>query len=99
MQNVCNRPVTVLTSPTVPGSRGAQLSHGSPEPLGSKRVVVVVNVDAKGAPQNAHIAKSSGNIAMDSAALKAAVKSKYAPAEQQCVPVAGRYLYRVLFIP
>jgi TonB family protein len=58
---------------------------------------VQVNLSATGAVLSATIAKSTGNAALDQAALLAAKQSTYKPEIKDCVPVAGAYLYRVDF--
>lgn len=90
----CNRPVTILSGvqPSYPDS--AKSLH-----LGTELVVTEVRVDAQGVVQSVRIRQSSGVDSMDRAALKAAAESTYAPAEKNCVPVAGTYIFRVTFDP
>lgn len=52
-------------------------------------IVVKVRVEADGSVGAAVIEQSSNNVAFDFAALSAARRSTYAPAEEDCTPVAG----------
>lgn len=65
--------------------------------LGNVSVLVKVTLDARGALVGATIAQSSGNLAVDDAALRAARQSTYAPRIVNCVPSAGSYIFRADF--
>ena len=58
---------------------------------------IKVTLDAKGNVTATSIYKSTGNRALDQAALQAAQQSKYSPDIRDCVGVAGSYLYVVTF--
>ncbi len=77
----CSRSAMVTISPQPPG------------PLPAGKVTVDVAVSSKGTVTSAKIAKSSGNAALDRAAMKMAEESAYEPAMRDCKPVAGMYLF------
>ena len=77
----CSRPVMVTIPARPPG------------PLPAGKVTLDVAVSPKGAVTSAKIAKSSGNTALDRAAVKMAEESAYEPAMRDCKPVAGMYLF------
>lgn len=56
-------------------------------------VVVDVFVDRFGSVKGTRIAKSAGNIALDSAARIAAARTRYRPAIVKCVIVEAHYLF------
>jgi TonB family protein len=58
---------------------------------------VEVSVGPSGNLANATIYKSSNNMAMDQAALRAARQSSYAPKLVDCEPVQGDYLFTATF--
>ena len=58
---------------------------------------VLVNVDAAGINRSERIYKSSGNAALDQAALTAARLSTYRPGFAACIPVPGQFLFRAVF--
>lgn len=58
---------------------------------------IKVSLDENGKVTGISIYKSTGNRALDSAALDAAKQSKYAPEIKNCAKVAGTYLYTVAF--
>ena len=65
----------------------------------TRTVDVEVFVDSDGRLVKADVYRSSGVDYMDERAVAAAEHSWYAPATFLCVPVVGRLLYRVDFIP
>ena len=65
--------------------------------LGTVNVEVEVSVGATGNLASASIYKSSNNMAMDQAALRAARQSTYAPKLVDCEPVQGDYLFTATF--
>jgi TonB family protein len=65
--------------------------------LGAVSALVLVTLDAHGALQNARIAQSSGNLAIDQAALRSARASTYSAKIANCVPVAGSYIFHADF--
>jgi TonB family protein len=67
--------------------------------LGYVTVQIEVTVDASGNLDRARVYKSSGNQAIDDAALQAASRSKYAPKIINCEAVTGDYLFRADFAP
>lgn len=58
-------------------------------PSTTGEIVVKVRVEANGSVGAAVIEQSSDNVALNFAALSAARRSTYAPAEEDCTPVAG----------
>jgi TonB family protein len=73
----------------------------SAKPLGLGPVTAetTVTIDPSGNIVGAHVYKSSGNQAIDDAALQAASRSKYAPKLVNCEAVTGFYLFRADFEP
>jgi len=67
--------------------------------LGYVTVQIEVTVDASGNLDRVRVYKSSGNQAIDDAALQAASRSKYAPKVINCEAVTGDYLFRADFAP
>ncbi|MBV8721080.1 MAG: energy transducer TonB, partial [Candidatus Eremiobacteraeota bacterium] len=67
--------------------------------LGEVTAQVEVTVGPSGNLINATIFKSTNNMAMDQAALRAARQSSYSPKLVNCQPVQGDYLFRVDFNP
>jgi TonB family protein len=67
--------------------------------LGEVTVQVEVTVGASGNLVSASVYKSSNNMAMDQAALRAARQSAYAPHLVDCVPTQGDYLFSATFQP
>ncbi len=67
--------------------------------FGPASVQIVVTVDASGKLVGAHVYKSSGNLAIDEAALKAASGSKFSPKLVDCQGTKGYYLFRADFTP
>ena len=67
--------------------------------LGLLASEVEITVDPSGKVASAGIYKSSGNAAVDAAALQAANGSSYAPKLFKCQAVAGNYLFKALFEP
>jgi TonB family protein len=67
--------------------------------LGAVTVEVEVTVGPSGNLVNAKIYKSSSNMAIDQAALRAARQSNYAPKLIDCSPTEGDYLFRADFQP
>ncbi|MGP6191416.1 MAG: energy transducer TonB [Vulcanimicrobiaceae bacterium] len=60
-------------------------------------VQVKVTLTASGSVAGASVYKSSGNVALDGAAVKAAQESSYAAEVDECQPTAGSYLFRADF--
>jgi periplasmic protein TonB len=58
---------------------------------------VKVTLTATGGVSAATVYKSSGNAALDNAAVAAARASSYAPETENCAPIAGSYLFRADF--
>ncbi len=67
--------------------------------LGPVTVQIQVTVDASGNLEGARVYKSSGNKAIDDAALKAVTLTKYSPKIINCQAVRGDYLFRADFEP
>ncbi|MGP8101712.1 MAG: TonB family protein [Candidatus Cybelea sp.] len=67
--------------------------------LGPVSVQIAITVDPSGNIVETHVYKSSGNQAIDEAALKAASGSKYSPRLVNCQAVVGKYLFRSDFEP
>jgi TonB family protein len=65
--------------------------------LGYRSVQVLINVDASGDVGGAGIYRTSGNHALDEAAIQAALHSKYTAKRVDCVAVRSAYLFRVDF--
>jgi TonB family protein len=57
--------------------------------------LVQFEVAADGTPQNATIVKSTGFYQLDDAARQLVLSQSYAPANRDCMPVSGHYLYEV----
>ncbi len=60
-------------------------------------VQVKVSLSATGSVLSTSVYKSSGNSSLDQAALSAARASSYAPETENCVPIAGNYIFRADF--
>ena len=67
--------------------------------LGAVTVQVEVTVGPSGNLVGAKIYKSSSNMAIDQAALRAARESTYSPKLIDCAPSQGDYLFRADFTP
>jgi TonB family protein len=67
--------------------------------LGPVTVQVEVTVGPSGTLVGAKIYKSSNNMAVDMAALRAARQSTYSPKLVDCAPTTGDYLFRADFQP
>ena len=67
--------------------------------LGAVTVNVKVTVGPSGNLIGASVYKSSGNMAIDQAALRAARESNYSPKLVDCQPTQGDYLFRADFQP
>lgn len=92
--NNCNRDATVQrqVSPDYPESaRGLG--------LGQVTVVIRVYINPDGKAVAWRVTQSSGNVAIDQEAGKAAVQSTYTPRLKNCKPAAGLYLFKVTFSP
>ena len=68
-------------------------------PAGKLTSIIDVAVAADGTPTAFRRDQGSGNAAMDDAAMKAAKESSYLPKIADCKPVAGHYLFRLVFDP
>lgn len=66
---------------------------------GSAIVLVHVTVGLDGSVRWATVTKSSGNAAMDQAALEAARASQYTPKTINCSPTYGDFIFRAEFNP
>lgn len=62
-------------------------------------VLVAVTLSDTGAVVSTTVSQSSGNQALDAAALHAAQASEYAPDLINCRPVGGTYIFRAIFEP
>ena len=67
--------------------------------IGATTVQVEVTVGPSGNLVGTKIYKSSNNMAIDQAALRAARQSSYSPKLVDCQPVEGDYLFRADFQP
>ncbi|HEY6325595.1 MAG TPA: energy transducer TonB [Candidatus Cybelea sp.] len=67
--------------------------------LGAVTVNVEVTVGPSGNLITASVYKSSSNMAIDQAALRAARQSSYSPKLINCQPTTGNYLFRADFQP
>ncbi len=67
--------------------------------LGAVTVEVEVTVGPSGNLMGAQVYKSSSNMAIDQAALRAARQSTYSPKLVECEPAQGTYLFRADFQP
>jgi TonB family protein len=67
--------------------------------LGIVSAKVIVTLSPTGSVIGIKIAQSTGNMALDHAALVAARQSTYSPKIVNCEPVAGDYMFRVTFDP
>lgn len=90
----CTQPVKIIKAVNPAYPRAAQDLQ-----IGRTLVVVAVAVDALGKVQGARIVQSSSIGVLDEAAINAAKGSTYAPAEKDCAPAAGTYMFRVTFDP
>jgi TonB family protein len=91
-------PQATIVQPAAASSsctRDAMVSYPAPPqgPLPAGKVSVDVAVSPTGAVTSAKVAHSSGNAALDRAAVKLAKESGYEPAMRNCKPVAGTYLF------
>jgi TonB family protein len=59
------------------------------------RTQVRVDLSPTGSVVSASVARSSGNTALDTAAVEAARQARYAPASDGCRAIGGSYLYTV----
>jgi TonB family protein len=57
--------------------------------------LVQFEITAEGVPENATILKSTGFYQLDDAAQQLVLSQRYAPANRDCVPVSGHYVYEV----
>lgn len=90
----CYRDVTVVTSSPADYPGTATMMGSAPV-----EVLVRVVVEADGRVSSASIYKSSADLAMDQAALRAAIKSTYAPKMIACKAVRGVYFFNATFQP
>ena len=67
--------------------------------LGIVNAKVVVTVSPTGSVIAVKIVQSTGNMALDQAAISAARQSTYSPKVVNCEPVASQYLFSVTFDP
>lgn len=66
---------------------------------GQRQVAIAVTIDPDGDLESATVESSTGNMALDRAALDAARATIYAPELVNCLPVTGIYLFKVTFDP
>lgn len=90
--SIANVPATTLkmAQPVYPDA--ARIVHAS----GVAAVQLTIGPD--GGLTSTELVMSTGNKALDQAALDAAENSIYAPKIVNCRPVAGRYLFKVTFV-
>jgi TonB family protein len=81
--------VTRAAAPLAPPSAGKRLFPVA--------VLVIVTIAPSGNLANARIFKTSGNEAIDEAALDAARRSQFAPKYTNCKPTTGSYILREEF--
>jgi TonB family protein len=62
-------------------------------------VLVFVTVGWDGNLVEEHLQRSSGNVAADQAALRAARQSQYAPKLVNCEPITGAIIFHAVFYP
>ncbi|GAC1389098.1 MAG: hypothetical protein NVSMB31_04480 [Vulcanimicrobiaceae bacterium] len=67
--------------------------------IGPAVVIVKISLSASASVLDASVLSSSGNGALDRAAVLAAKQSSYAPKIVDCAPVAGDYSFRANFDP
>ncbi|MGR4064662.1 MAG: energy transducer TonB, partial [Vulcanimicrobiaceae bacterium] len=67
--------------------------------LGTVTVLVEVTIGPTGALEEAKISQSSGNMAIDQSALRAARQSTYTPQLADCAPTTGSYIFHAEFSP
>ncbi len=67
--------------------------------LGPVAVLVQVTIGPTGNLVDASVYKSSGNMAIDRAAVRAARQSQYAPKLVNCQPTTGTYIFHADFTP
>ncbi|MBV8147488.1 MAG: TonB family protein [Candidatus Eremiobacteraeota bacterium] len=84
-----------VTSPVQPDYPESAKDLG----LGEVTAEIEVTVGPSGNLTGASIYKSSGNMAIDGAALRAARESTYSPKFVNCEPTTGDYLFRADFQP
>ena len=84
-----------VTNPVQPDYPQSALDLG----LGAVTVNVEVTVGPSGNLVTAKVYKSSGNMSIDQAALRAARQSTYSPKLVNCEPTTGDYLFRADFQP
>jgi protein TonB len=67
--------------------------------LGAVTVIVQVTIGASGSLEEASVVQSSGNMAIDQSALRAARQSTYTPQLKDCSPTTGTYTFHAEFSP
>jgi len=67
--------------------------------LGAVTVLVKITLSPGASVESASVLSSSGNMAIDQAAMIAARQSSYAPKLSNCQPVEGTYSFRASFDP
>ncbi len=95
------------SAPTCPNAyrEASVVNQAAPDPDLARRenvysvVLLQVTIGPLGEVLSATIYKSSDNAAVDRAAIVAARQSTYAPKLDNCFPVKGDYLFRILFKP
>ncbi len=90
----CFRDVQTIsvTQPEFPASAAATTTR-------TVTVLVEVIVDEYGKVQSLRIKTSSGSLALDDAAMRAANATTYSPKIVNCKPVSGTYVFRADFSP
>jgi TonB family protein len=97
-------PLAARACPEPNREAGVTVAHQPDYPRSAKGLAYVavqieVTIDPSGNLVAAHVYKSSGNLAIDDAALKAASLSKYSPKLVNCQGTTGYYLFRADFDP
>ena len=94
---VASASCTVAVKPIDPVA--PDVPSGTPKVTKAVTSEVAVRVSSTGAVLGTSLYKSSGRSDLDRATIAAAQKSTYAPAQQNCKPVAGSYLFAATFAP
>jgi TonB family protein len=64
---------------------------------GTRQVAIAVEIAPNGKVRSLRVLQSSGDVALDTAAMRAAQQSTYAPKIVDCKPRAGTFIFRVTF--
>jgi TonB family protein len=90
---------TTCAAPNRPGRTTFAVQPDNPSPVLSGRVVVMVLLDPMDKIADTRIQRSSGNLALDNVALRAARGSEFQGQIFRCRHVMGGYLFSVEFNP